>query len=70
MIITYPREVIKAERTYSYFRDVRHHRKSDMWRELENVDWNVIYARKSNLQMKSWKIFTKSYGQNLKRVFL
>ena len=42
MIIAYPRNIIKAKRTNSFFRDVREHRKSNMLRELENMDWPKI----------------------------
>ena len=37
--IAYTRDTIKAERTNSFFRDTREHRKLNMFRELENVDW-------------------------------
>ena len=42
MIIAYSRNIIKAKRTNSFFRDVREHRKLNMLRELENVDWSKI----------------------------
>ena len=42
MVITYPRDVIKAERKNSYFRDVRQHKKINMLYELGTVDWNMI----------------------------
>ena len=42
MVITYPRDVIKAERKKSYFRDVRQHKKINMLYELGTVDWNMI----------------------------
>jgi hypothetical protein len=68
MIIAYPREVIKAKRTYSYFRDVRHHRKLDMWRELEDVDWNDICKEEQSvdemvekLYNSIWPKFEKSF---------
>jgi hypothetical protein len=68
MIIAYPREVIKTKRTYSYFRDVRHHRKLDMWRELEDVDWNEIRKEEQSvdemvekLYNSIWPKFEKSF---------
>ena len=42
MIIAYSRNIIKAKRINSFFRDVREHRKLNMLRELENVDWSKI----------------------------
>ena len=42
MIIAYSRNIIEAKRTNSFFRDVREHRKLNMLRELENVDWSKI----------------------------
>ncbi len=42
MIIAYSRNIIKAKRTNSFFRDVREHRKLNMRKELENVDWSKI----------------------------
>ena len=42
MIVAYSRNIIKAKRTNSFFRDVREHRKLNMLRELENVDWSKI----------------------------
>ena len=42
MIIAYSRNIIKAKRTNSFFRDVREHRKLNMLKELENVDWSKI----------------------------
>ena len=42
MIIAYSRNIIKAKRTSSFFRDVREHRKLNMLIELENVDWSKI----------------------------
>lgn len=44
MVITYPRDIAKAKRTNSYFRDVRQHKKLNMLRELETLDWNMITA--------------------------
>ena len=42
MIIAYLRETVKAKRTDFSFRDVRKHRKLNMWKELQDFDWNVI----------------------------
>lgn len=49
MVITYPRDIVKAKRTNSYFRDVRDHRKLNMLRELESVDWDMISSNCDNL---------------------
>ena len=46
---TYPRDIVKAKRTNSYFRDVRDHRKLNMFRELESVDWDMITSNCDNL---------------------
>ena len=39
IIITFPKDAIKAERTNLFFRDVRDHRKQNMFRDLDSVDW-------------------------------
>ena len=49
MVITYPRDIVKAKRTNSYFRDVGDHRKLNMFRELESVDWDMITSNCDNL---------------------
>ena len=49
MIIAYPRETVKAKRTDFYFRDVRQHRKLNMWKELKDVDWNEIHNEEQSL---------------------
>ena len=49
MVITYPRDIEKTKRTNSYFRDVRDHRKLNMFRELESVDWDMITSNCDNL---------------------
>ena len=38
-IIAYTRDSIKACRTDSFFRDTREHRKLNMFKELESIDW-------------------------------
>ena len=42
IIITFPKDHVKAERSYSFFRDVRDHRKEKMFRDLDTVDWTKI----------------------------
>ena len=49
MIIAYPRETVKAKRKDFYFRDVRQHRKLNMWKELKDVDWNEIHNEEQSL---------------------
>ena len=49
MVITFPCDIVKAKRTNSYFRDVRDHRKLNMFRELESVDWDMITSNCDNL---------------------
>jgi hypothetical protein len=42
IIITFPKDAIKAKRTNLFFRDVRHHRKQRMFSDLDSVDWIKI----------------------------
>ena len=42
IIITSPKDHVKAERTDSFFRDVHDHRKEKMFRDLDTVDWTKI----------------------------
>ena len=49
MIIAYLRETVKAKRTDFYFRDVRQHRKLNMWKELKDLDWNEIHNEEQSL---------------------
>jgi len=42
IIFAYRRNIVKTKRTNSFFRDVREHRKLNVLRELENVDWSKI----------------------------
>ena len=49
MVITYPRNIVKAIRTNSHFRDVRQHHQLNMLRELESIDWNTIIMNSHNL---------------------
>ena len=42
MIIGYPKNIINAKRTNSFFRAVREHKKLNMLKELENVDWPKV----------------------------
>ncbi len=58
MIIVYPRETVKAKRTNFYFRDVRQHRKLNMWTELNDVDWNEIENEKQPLNEMVEKFYT------------
>ena len=48
IIITFPKDIIKAERTNSFFRDVRDHRKQRMFTDLDSVDWNKIMNEESS----------------------
>ena len=57
MVITYPRDTVKAKRTNSYFRDVRDHRKLAMLRELESLDWNMITSNIQNLDEMTLKFY-------------
>ena len=68
MIIAYPRETVKAKRTDFYFRDVRQHRKLNMWKELKDVDWNEIHDEEQSLDemvekfyATIWPKFEKSF---------
>ena len=52
LIIAYPRETVKAKRTDFYFRpfrDVRQHRKLNMWKELKDIDWHEINKEEQSL---------------------
>ena len=42
MVFVYPRDIVKADRRTTYFRDVRCQNRIKMMRELEHVNWNVI----------------------------
>ena len=42
MVIVYPRDVTKANRIATYFRDVRDLNKLDMLHELGTCDWNTM----------------------------
>ena len=42
MVLVYPRDIVKASRRTTYFRDVRCQNQIKMMRELEHVNWNVI----------------------------
>ena len=42
MVLVYPRDIVKADRRTTYFRDVRCQNQIKMMRELEHVKWNVI----------------------------
>ena len=68
MIIAYPRETVKAKRTKFYFRDVREHRKLNMWKELKDTDWNEIDKEEQSLDemvekfyLTIWPKFEKSF---------
>ena len=68
MIIPYPRETVKVTRTDVYFRDVRQHRKLNMWKELKDVDWNEIHNEEQSLEemvekfyATIWPKFEKSF---------
>ena len=68
IIIAYPRETVKATRTDFYFRDVRQHRKLNMWKELKDVDWNEIHNEEQSLDemvekfyATIWPKFEKSF---------
>ena len=61
MVITYPRDTLKANRTNSYFRDVREHRKLTMLRELESLDWNMIISNIQNLDEMNLKFYETSW---------
>ena len=58
MIIAYPRETVKAKRTDFYFRDVRQHRKLNMWKELKGIDWNEIDKEEQSLDEMVEKFYT------------
>ena len=49
IIIAYPRETVKAKRTDFYFRDVRQHRKLNMWKELKDINWNETDKEEQSL---------------------
>ena len=57
MVITYPRNTVKAIRTNSYFRDVREHHQLNMLRELESIDWNTIIMNSHNLDEITLKFY-------------
>ena len=68
MIIAYPRETVKAKRTDFYFRDVRQHRKLNMWKELKDIYWNGIDKKEQFLDkmvekcyITIWPKFEKSF---------
>ena len=42
MIILTPKDTVKAKRSDSFFRDAREHRKRNMFRDLQAVDWTNI----------------------------
>ena len=42
IIITTPKDQVRAERTDSFFRDVRDHGKEKKFRDLDTVDWTKI----------------------------
>ena len=72
MIVAYSRNIIKAKRTNSFFRDVREHRKLNMLRELENVDWSRItkYDQAPDEMIKQlyeslWSRFENNFPPNL-----
>ena len=68
MVIAYPRDIIKAKRSNSYFRDVRQHRKLNMLTELESINWNKITVEGQSfdqmvekLYLSIWPKFEKSF---------
>ena len=42
MVLVYPRDIVKADRRTTYFRDVRCQNQIKMMCKLEHVNWNVI----------------------------
>lgn len=46
-VMVTPKILAKPERTFVYFRDVRHHRKINMENKLKACDWSNIYAAKN-----------------------
>jgi hypothetical protein len=68
MVITYPRIIVKAIWTNSYFRDVRQHHHLNILRELESIDWNTIIMDSHNIDEITikfyeiiWPKFDKSF---------
>ena len=50
MVLVYPRDIVKADRRTTYFRDVRCQNRIKMMRELEHVNWNVITSNEKKLR--------------------
>ena len=57
MVLVYPRDIVKADRRTTYFRDVGCQNQIKMMRELEHMNWNVITSNEKT----SDKMLSKFY---------
>ena len=47
MVLVYPRDIVKADRKTSYFRNERCQNQIKMMRELEHMNWNVVTSNEN-----------------------